>query len=54
LDGDEMKIHVANKKGVLVFEAGSTVGGIVFDEDLGLSRSMSRKQLLNALLAYRR
>ena len=54
LDGDEMKIHVANKKGVLIFEAGSAVGGVVFDEGLGLSRSMSRKQLVNALLAYRR
>ena len=54
LDGDEMKIHVAHKKGVLIFEAGSAVGGVVFDEGLGLSRSMSRKQLVNALLAYRR
>ncbi|MEI7493290.1 MAG: hypothetical protein WCJ92_01680 [Alphaproteobacteria bacterium] len=49
-----MKIHAANKKGVLVFEAGSTVGGIIFDEGLGLSHSMSRKQLVNALLVYRR
>ena len=53
-DGDEMKIHVANKKGVLVFEPGSTVGGIVFDEGLCLAHSMTRKQLINALLAYRR
>ncbi len=54
LDGDEMKIYAANKKGVLAFEAGSTVGGIVFDEGLCLARSMTRKQLVTALLAYRR
>ena len=49
-----MKIYAANKKGVLAFEAGSTVGGIVFDEGLCLARSMTRKQLVTALLAYRR